>query len=244
MSEHKLPDTKLLVLDGLPGSGKSTNGRWLASLLERNGVQANWLPEDGLPHPLWWYPHWDGANFLPPDFDNTPLETFIETSLKKWQDFVAFLSVSEEPYIAESVFFQNAVAMFVMGGAEPARLVEYAHQVQTITRDLNPSLIYFYQADVGLALRKICDIRGQGFEQELLKNMERFPYLKRRGLTGLAGLTLLWQAIQRLTDALFADYTIPKLAIETSASAWPHYRWQMLDFLAFPFPADEETMTG
>lgn len=234
-SEDKMLDTKLIVVDGLPGSGKSTTVQWLTERLQRNGIKTRWLQESELSHPLWWYDYWDGTNYLPPDFDNIPMGAFIETSLKRWEDFVASVRVSGELYVVESVFFQNAVAMFLMGDAKPTLLVDYAHKVQRITRDLNPVLIYFYQTNVAAALRKICDLRGQDFEDELLKNMESFPYLRRRGLTGLAGVTILWQEIRRLTDVLFDRYTISKLALENSEDNWPYYRQQILDFLGVPF---------
>jgi deoxyadenosine/deoxycytidine kinase len=233
--EDKMLHTKLVVVDGLPGSGKSTTGQWLKLQLDRNGIAARWLHEADVPHPLWWYNHWDGTQYLPPDFDHISMETFIRTSLEKWRNFVTLAGTASEINIVESVFFQNAVAIFLMGDARPTRLMAYAHQVQTIISGLNPVLIYFYQADVALALRRICNLRGQDFENELLMNMERFPYLRRRGLTGLDGVTMLWQEIQKLTDLLFEEYTIAKLALETSGENWSSYQQQILDFLGLPY---------
>ena len=70
--------------------------------------------------------------------------------------------------------------------------------------------------------------------------MERFPYLKQRGLKGLDGVAVLWEAIRELTDALFTEYTISKRAIESSGGAWQQYRQQILEFLDLPLVADEE----
>ena len=233
--EDKMLHTKLVVVDGLPGSGKSTTGQWLKLQLDRNGIAARWLHEADVSHSLWWYNHWDGTQYLPPDFDHISMETFIRTSLEKWRNFVTLAGTASEINIVESVFFQNAVAIFLMGDVRPTRLMAYAHQVQTIISGLNPVLIYFYQADVALALRRICNLRGQDFENELLMNMERFPYLRRRGLTGLDGVTMLWQEIQKLTDLLFEEYTIAKLALETSGENWSSYQQQILDFLGLPY---------
>ena len=112
MSTDKLLDTKLIVVDGLPGSGKSTTCQWLELQLQRSGIKARWLPEAEIPHPLWWYTQWDGATYLPPDFDQIPMTKFIETSLAKWIDFVALVQASEAVYIPESAFFQNVIADF------------------------------------------------------------------------------------------------------------------------------------
>ncbi len=226
-----MPDTKLIVIDGLPGSGKTTAAEWLTRQLQQRGVAVQFLPESDTAHPLWWYDYWDGMEYHPPDFDNIPIETFIETSLVKWKDFAASLKESNRRYVAESIFFQNAVGTFLMGGAAPVRLSEYAREVQRIARDLDPILIYFRQGDAAGALRKICAIRGRDFEHELLANMERFPYLKRGDLKGLDGVTALWRDIQALTDKLFDEYAIRKLALETSKGDWMYYRQQTLEFL-------------
>jgi hypothetical protein len=176
-----LLDSHLIVLDGLPGSAKTTTGQSLTSGLQGHGLNARWLPEAEVSHPLWWYQHWDGAEYQPPDFENIPIETFIQTSLRKWKDFVHLAHTNAQVHVAESLFFQNAVAMFLVGGAGPSMLVEYAQEVQEITPSLNPILIYFRQSDAATALRKICTLRGQAFEDELIHNMEQFPYLRQRG---------------------------------------------------------------
>jgi adenylate kinase family enzyme len=60
-------DTKLIILDGLPGSGKSTTAQWLELQLQRNGFDAQWYWEGDVPHPQWWYENWTGAEYAPPD---------------------------------------------------------------------------------------------------------------------------------------------------------------------------------
>jgi hypothetical protein len=228
-----LLDSHLIVLDGLPGSGKTTTGQWLTSLLQGHGLNVRWLPEAEVSHPLWWYQHWNGAEYQPPDFESTPIETFIQTSLRKWKDFVDRALTNVQLHVAESLFFQNAVAMFLMGGARPAMLFEYAQDVQAIAQNLNPILIYFRHVDTATALRKICTLRGQTFEDELIHNMEQFPYLRQRGLKGLKGVTTLWSEICTITDTLYDKYTIHKLSIEISEGNWQMYHQQILDFLDF-----------
>ena len=225
-----LLNSHLIVLDGLPGSGKSTTGQWLTARLQAHGLKASWLPEAEISHPLWWYQHWNGIEYQTPDFKNTPIEAFIQNSLRKWEDFTASAQATDRLLVTESVFFQNAVAMFLMGGAMPARLVDYAQMVQEITRNLNTVLIYFRQDDPAASLKKICALRGQAFEDELIHNMEKFPYLSQRGLKGLDGVAMLWSDIRTITDDLFDKYTIPKISFETSDGNWQKYRQEILKF--------------
>jgi hypothetical protein len=228
-------NSHLIVLDGLPGSGKTTTGQWLTARLQAHGLKAYWLPEAEISHPLWWYQHWNGMEYQPPDFKNTPIEAFIQNSLGKWKDFTESALATDRLIVAESVFFQNAVAMFLMGGAMPGRLVEYAQAVQEIARNLNPVMIYFRQDDPAASLKRICAVRGEAFQDELIHNMEKFPYLSQRGLKGLDGIAMLWSDICTLTDGLFEKYTTPKLSFETSDGNWQKYRQQILEFLGIPF---------
>ena len=61
--------------------------------------------------------------------------------------------------------------------------------------------------------------------------MESFPFLSRRKIHGLDGVAILWEIIQAITDAIFEESTIRKLAIETSGGNWQSYQRQILDFL-------------
>lgn len=224
----RMIDTRLIVLDGLPGSGKTTTAEWLTAQLQQQNIQTWHLVESDITHPLWWYQFWDGNDYLTPDFDTIAIETFLEASLSKWRGFV---DSSNQLVITESVFFQDAIAMFLMGGATPTRLMEYAREVQQIAQALNPVLIYYRQSDVSSALQKICAIRGKEFEDELVTNMENFPHLKQRKLKGLDGVATLWQDIHKLTDSVFEEYNIRKLAIDASDGNWLDYRQRILKFL-------------
>lgn len=44
-------DTRLIMLEGLPGTGKSTNSYFLLTQLERNGIMTQWSHEVARPHP-------------------------------------------------------------------------------------------------------------------------------------------------------------------------------------------------
>jgi len=224
-------DTKLIIIDGLSGSGKTTTAEWLTLQFQQRELKTWYLPEYDTAHPLWWYRYWDGNDYLTPDFDNIPIETFLEQSLSKWRGFVDSMHTADQIMLAESVFFQDAVAMFLMGGAAPIRLMEYAREVQQIVQALDPVLIYFRQNDVPGALQRICAIRGPEFENELVTNMESFPYLKLRNLNGLDGVAVLWQEIHKLTDTIFEEYNIRKLAIEVSEGNWLNHHRRILDFL-------------
>jgi hypothetical protein len=48
----KAGQTRLILMEGLPSTGKSTNAGVLLSQLERNGYKARWIHEVARPHPV------------------------------------------------------------------------------------------------------------------------------------------------------------------------------------------------
>ena len=227
-------NTRLILADGLSGSGKSTFCQWLELQLRSNKIKARWIFEADVPHPLHWWNYWDGSTYRAPDFDESTPARFIGTSIVKWKDFATTVRASDTVYVVESALFLLGLGMLLQADAHPDALIEYGRQVHTIIQDLDPFLIYFRQQDVAAHVRKICDIRGKDFEAELTANMERTPYFRRRNLRGFEGLVRLWNDTQYITDALIPEYSISTLMLETGGGDWETYRQQARDALSLP----------
>ena len=45
-------DSQLIMLEGLPSTGKTTNARFIHIQLERNNINADWIHEVAMPHPV------------------------------------------------------------------------------------------------------------------------------------------------------------------------------------------------
>src|SRR5689334_20737779 len=60
-SPQQQPNTRLIIADGLSGSGKSTFCQWLELQLLSNKIKARWVFEADVPHPLHWWNYWDGS---------------------------------------------------------------------------------------------------------------------------------------------------------------------------------------
>jgi hypothetical protein len=243
-SSHPQLATNLILADGMSGLGKSTLCQWLELQLQRNKINARWLFEADVPHPLHWWEYWDGDTSRPPDFERRTPTQHIEASVAKWRAFAAAINRSDDVWVVESALFLLGIGMLLQADASPAALIEYGLRVQTIIQDLNPLLIYFRQPDVAAHARKICSIRGIALERELIANMERTPYFKHRGLKGFAGVVQLWQETQQITDALFPQYTIRKLTIEPAADTGEYDRGQILGALSPALVAAEPIISA
>lgn len=96
----------------------------------------------------------------------------------------------------------------------------------------HPILIYLHQRDVGKAIRRVFDLRGERWSQwQVDWKVHNRPYGKKRGLRGVDGFVTLYSAHRQLTDKLFADSHFQKLAVETSTGDWDRYLLEILSFL-------------
>ena len=60
-----MTDTRLILIEGMPSTGKTTNARFLQIQLERNGINAQWIHEVAMPHPVLFF---DEAGFTYDEF--------------------------------------------------------------------------------------------------------------------------------------------------------------------------------
>ena len=104
--------------------------------------------------------------------------------------------------------------------------------IESIQR-LDPVVIYFRHADVAGALRAACDKRGSEWEAYQINWKLGSPYAKRRSLQGFDGLVRLYQEYVTICDDIFAQLTLPKLALRNNDDWTAQYRG-ILAFLRLP----------
>jgi len=71
-----MADTQLIMLEGLPSTGKSTNSDFLRMQLERNGKKVKWIHEVSRPHPVLFF---DEAGFTFGEYEKF-LKSYPETA--------------------------------------------------------------------------------------------------------------------------------------------------------------------
>ncbi len=229
--------TKLILIDGITGSGKSTTAQFLANQLKNNGIKVKWYHEEEDNHPL------DCGDDIEVFSSQTEMYDFLETTPELWRQFVKLVGQSDKVHIIESFLFQDTIRLLFQNNLERERIADFAQEIEEIIKPLEPALIYFYQQDAEKSIRTIWKRRGLAWKKWFIDSDIQTPYVKESSLTGESGVIKLWSDYQKFTNQLFKRYQFKKLSIENSAGNWHDYRQKILDFLDLEFVAYNKELT-
>src|SRR5713226_5304814 len=227
-------NTQFIFVEGIMGSGKTTTAWFLTEQMQRNRIAARFMLEgptiDEPEHPLRVatdLPHPNAA------WRDVTVDEFIERSLRKWHAFAREARQSETVTVCDGLLFHGNMTDLLLMNAEPEVLRSYIGQVIECISDLDPVVIYFYHEDVARAIRAVCDARGGEWVTYQVNWKVASPYGVQRSLHGFDGLVQLYQDYRTLCDDIFAQLTMPKLAIRNEGD-WAMYYREILAFLQLP----------
>lgn len=226
--------TKLILVEGLPGSGKSTTAHTLARRLADRGLPVRWWYEEEVGHPVYAFRDRASLQQVVDDLARGEYRRVIAAALAQWRRFAALVQEADTVVLIDSCLFGYLTWSLFPLAVPEAEIRAYVAEVARIIASASPGLIYFYQQDVGASLARLCARRGGSTEQRLIQQSTQSLYGQQRGLQGFAGMVAYWTAYRQLTDAAFAGLALPKLAIETTAGDWLTYRRQVLAFFDLP----------
>ena len=229
-------DTKLIFVEGLPGSGKTTTASWLAARLQSERLMVTLFLEHQPEHPL------NVGGTLHPSGDTTgeaffqryTPARFVHESLQRWHAFVRAALQAEAISVLDSYPFQNTVRMLLQLHATPDCLREYAGQVEALVLPLQPVLIYFTHRDLLHAFHHLSTIsaqRGKAWTDYVVELVTHCPYARARHLEGFSGALAVLRDYKQVTDSLLHHSRCPRIVLEDCAGGWKRRYEQIEAFL-------------
>ncbi len=226
--------TKLILIDGMTGSGKSVSAHFLARQLAKNGIKARWYHEEEPDHPLLYRE--------PEEYKGLPeaerKEIYMRDYPAQWKAFADSLQGSDEVSIVECYLFQSSLIGLVRLEYPRERIKAFSRGLVDQVRGLDPVIISLYQEDVPKALRLNWSRRGKDWMDWYVDRMAKTSWAVKRGIGGAEASYGIWESWMSMTRELVAEFGVPYLAIENSAQDWAGYRASMLEFLGVPFVAE------
>jgi thymidylate kinase len=210
-------DTKLILVEGMPGSGKSTTGKWISERLSEWSIPNHFYHELAENHPLRIYDRQFTSFAITEE-----AEWFIAKVKQLFDDFVKERIMNDEVVIMESYVFQNTIGFAYNMQMNPEQILELFQSIQQILRPLNPVLIYYYQVNVEEHWRWICAIRGPEFTQDRCGLYSDEDFIE-------AGK--FWIKNQEFVFNIVRNWEISKLIIKNQDRKWKEYEERITDFL-------------
>lgn len=171
-----MTDTRLIIVEGLPATGKSTTASIIADELRNRGRNVVCVDEGVPDHPA------DYADYDFPDF-----ETERRLILEKWREFVSQAD-ENTVYVFNCIFLQNPMCETMMRfDLNPEKSGEYIKEIAEINKPLNPVILYISQPDVRMAVDKVLDERGEKWLNAVIGYHTEQGYGRRSGLQGYDG---------------------------------------------------------
>ena len=227
MEKITMLNTKLILVDGITGSGKSTTAHYIARQLEMNGISAKWFHEEEFGHPLHISDYEKKENEETLDWT----ARVIDESVQRWIGFQIKTSNKNTVNIIECFLFQNLLLNLITEDIDSSLIKKFAQKVFNTIALFQPGIIYLNQKNVNEALNLNNMKREKQWHQWFNESNTNTPFAKNRNLSGDDASTQIWQKLTNLSLELFEEMKFAKIKIEVSGQQWDVYHRLIANFL-------------
>jgi adenylate kinase family enzyme len=211
---------RVVFVEGVPGSGKSTMAAKLCADAGKLGFDARWYLEESHDHPV--HPKTGQRSKTQGDF--------AEECLRSWSAFVEKEKGRQTLHILEGSAFQSTVRFMMEKSL--SGIAGYFRRFEEIMNVLEPKMIYLRPSDAVDHSRYVCALRGDEWSTKVSQYLAQTDYFCRHELQGLEGMHRFWGDYARLCDSLVAETSIPTKRIDFVAGEWERHMAEAATFLS------------
>lgn len=204
---------KLILVEGMPGAGKSTLAQGVLRHLGANGIGARWWYEEDAAHPVYCFRNAEELRQVVADLGSGQHGRVIGAALARWREFAASAAAGDEVVVLDGCLFGYLTWSLFPFNVPEGGILAYVSEVASILNDVGACVVSLRPDGVAASWRRLFAARGEAWAQSAVARATKSPYGERRGLAGFEGLVAYWQAYQRLVDEAFARLPFAKIAL-------------------------------
>lgn len=205
---------KIILIDGISTTGKSTISDKLYNYFKRNDIKAKWLHEESLND--------INLNLELPKHEFIELEELkleMENLYNRWNVFYNKIKDDENTYIIDSNFFKNIHDYMLFSKMDTKEIKEYYNRLIQIFNNDKIELIFLKRIYIKESLESAFKNRGSFWETHYKKYLnEKFETLSIE-----TEFYKYEQIYQDFIEFLFNQFQINKLKITTDEEKWDEY---------------------
>lgn len=227
-----MSDSRLILITGMSGSGKSTTAQQLAKQYQFNKVKHVWLHEEIADHPI-----------REGEFEAGSLHTEegmaknIADMYDRWTRLADEIASSDSVYIMEGCLYQMIVRYFFACNYPEARIAEFYDRIMEIISGLDPTVVYLCRSDVRASFEQAFRVRGERWRGIILDPDD--PYFATHPYQGEESTYALYEHQQRVAAAMFDRIHGRKIMIDTSDGRWDQHHRQLTEYLGLQYVPPE-----
>jgi hypothetical protein len=213
--------TKLVLVEGVPFTGKSTLSEFAALQLGLNGHAAEWVPEGVMLEK--YFPHVLAVL--------TRTQSLSEELL--WADWSAFVqTVKNAPatFVVDAAISYAAVYPLMAEDRPHEAILAMVARIAQLCAPLHPRVIHLMGDAERLARASIVD-RGDKWQKQLVEQSDAAPYQKARGRSGVDGAIAFRGERQELMAVVLEAGGWQTLTLDVTSSDWETNRRATFSFL-------------
>lgn len=201
--------TKLILVEGIPGTGKSTVAQWIHRQLCAADRSSYWWHEERDDHPLRLYfdPERHGAG-----------EAYVDEAESLWRRFSQELGRQDQIAVLDAAFLQNHVRSMLIFDCDRSEILDLVRRIEVVISSFNPVLISLKASDLERNFSDVIAARGQRMMDLWIAAHDKYPWTQASASRGYSGFIAFWKEFSRISDSAFDELSILKHCQDVSGS--------------------------